>query len=47
MADADGRECRTSVASDRLYEGMQHILFCKILKLVTEFNYGEMLPAVN
>jgi hypothetical protein len=46
MADANGSKCTTSVASDRLYEGMQHTLFCKILKLVTKFSYGEMLPAV-
>jgi hypothetical protein len=41
MADSDIRRYETVSASDRFHEGMQQILFCNILKLVTEFSYGK------
>jgi hypothetical protein len=41
MADSDAARYETVIASDRFHEGMQQILFCNIIKLVTEFSCGK------
>jgi hypothetical protein len=41
MADSDAAKYETVIASNRFLEGMQQIVLCNILKLVTEFRCGK------